>query len=558
MSSHNSPNLEATNTSAEEKAAGLTKEESLNRSQDAEAMYDATNEPKRWYNQGLRVGGKQLPPFNSSMVQLIMVSFVCFLCPGMFNALSGTGGAGLPKEYFATAANANVALYCTFATIGFLSGTIINRLGVKWTIAIGGLGYALNSASYLCFNHTHNTGFVIASGAILGVCAACLWAGQGVIIMAYPTESEKGKYLAIFWMIFNLGAVIGAIIPLAQSADNTSEAGATDGTYAAFLALMIVGAIVAFLLMPTASVIKSDNTKVIVKSHPTWTSEIIALGKILLVDWHIIFLFPMFISANWFYTYQFNEYNGARFNLRTRSLNSLVYWAAQILGAAVWGWFLDRKWFSRPTHAKILHSIVFVFTMVVWGGGYAAELSFHRKEKSFEWMWLHGNKDTNPYTTDSIDWTDGGYGGWVVLYIFYGVYDAVWQTYTYWLMGALSNSSRKIALYAGFYKGLQSAGAAVVWRLDAIHIPFRNVFASTWALCGASLLLALPTVLTKIQPHADLEADAQFTDNIHADELAHRIGLQDEKEFYGAPEHHDDITTDAPVTTKTNADRHYE
>jgi hypothetical protein len=32
--------------------------------------------------------------FASPKIQLAMVSFVCFLCPGMFNALGGMGGGG--------------------------------------------------------------------------------------------------------------------------------------------------------------------------------------------------------------------------------------------------------------------------------------------------------------------------------------------------------------------------------------------------------------------------------------------------------------------------------
>lgn len=31
-------------------------------------------------------------------------------------------------------------------------------------------------------------------------------------------------------------------------------------------------------------------------------------------------------------------------------------------------------------------------------------------------------------------------------------------------MGSLSNNSRKLANFAGFYKGIQSAGAAITWR----------------------------------------------------------------------------------------------
>ena len=38
------------------------------------------------------------------------------------------------------------------------------------------------------------------------------------------------------------------------------------------------------------------------------------------------------------------------------------------------------------------------------------------------------------------------------LYIFYGFFDAVWQTSVYWFMGSLTNNGRKLANFAGFYK----------------------------------------------------------------------------------------------------------
>lgn len=103
----------------------------------------------------------------------------------------GLGGNGLPAEYTSTAANCNVALYATFSVFGFFGGSFVNRLGAKWVIAFGGIGYALYSGAYLCFDHTQNKGFVIAAGAILGVCAGLLWAGQGVIVLSYATEDLK-------------------------------------------------------------------------------------------------------------------------------------------------------------------------------------------------------------------------------------------------------------------------------------------------------------------------------------------------------------------------------
>lgn len=62
---------------------------------------------------------------------------------------------------------------------------ILSR-GTKWTMAIGGIGYCVYSAAFLCYNHTQNEGFVIFSGALLGFCAAFLWCAQGVVMMVSP------------------------------------------------------------------------------------------------------------------------------------------------------------------------------------------------------------------------------------------------------------------------------------------------------------------------------------------------------------------------------------
>ena len=63
-----------------------------------------------------KIGKYESPWIASPLVQLIIVAFVCFLCPGMFNALSGMGGGGQVDAHAAD--NANVALYSTFAVVG--------------------------------------------------------------------------------------------------------------------------------------------------------------------------------------------------------------------------------------------------------------------------------------------------------------------------------------------------------------------------------------------------------------------------------------------------------
>jgi len=68
--------------------------------------------------------------------------------------------------------------------------------------------------------HEDAGGFVIAAGAILGLCAGLLWTAQGSLMLAYPTEDQKGKSIGIFWSIFNLGGVVGAAVSLARNFDS--------------------------------------------------------------------------------------------------------------------------------------------------------------------------------------------------------------------------------------------------------------------------------------------------------------------------------------------------
>lgn len=166
--------------------------------------------PTGWKYRSLKLGSYRFPWYASPPSQLLVVSLVCFLCPGMFNALGGLGGGGQVDT--TTADEANIALYATFAVVGFFAGTLTNRLGVKFALSFGGLGYCIYTASFLCYSHTKNRGFNIFAGVLLGACAGLLWSAQGAIMMSYPKEESKGRYIAWFWIIFNLGAVIGSLV----------------------------------------------------------------------------------------------------------------------------------------------------------------------------------------------------------------------------------------------------------------------------------------------------------------------------------------------------------
>jgi len=155
------------------------------------------------------------------------------------------------------------------------------------------------------------------------------------------------------------------------------------------------------------------------------------------------------------------------------------------------GQLLDRKTLKRRTRAFTgwFVLIIFVFGVNAW---------------AFEYQKTY-TRESIAAGAPKIDITDADYPAHVWLYILMGMMDAMWQTTAYWMMGAMSNDPAKLAHFTGFYKSIQSAGAAGAWRADAVKIPFMNLFLSTWILLVAGLVFALPMLYLRVKEHTDLE-----------------------------------------------------
>ncbi|KAJ5352608.1 major facilitator superfamily domain-containing protein [Penicillium brevicompactum] len=453
---------------------------------------------KLWMYRSLHFGPLKIPCVASVSFQVTFVSLASFLCPGMFNAINGLGGGGQVNARDIN--NANTTLYCLFAVVGFFAGSIVNTIGLRLALLLGGLGYPIFVASLLVYNHTENTGFLIFAGGLLGISAALFWTAQGTVMISYPAEEKKGRTISLFWIVFNLGAVIGGLIPLAQNM-HSSTSSVNDGTYIGFIVLSTLGlALSAFLCNPSL-VRREDGSQIILMKNPTWKTEIKGLFHTLRTDWYIVFLFPMFFASNWFYTYHFQGVNLPVFNIRTRALNSVLYFGAQMVGASIFGTMLDNKRWRRSMRARGAAVVLFLLTMGIWSGGYEFQKTYTREQM-----------EAHPEL--KLDWTSSGYIGPMFLYIAYGIYDSAWQTYCYWLMGAMTNNSRKLAIFAGFYKGMQSAGAAIAPQLDAKRVSYMAQMLTCWGLLAFSLLFASPIIWTRTMDHSDIDEDLKFSDEI--------------------------------------------
>ncbi|KAL3685999.1 hypothetical protein R1sor_004021 [Riccia sorocarpa] len=401
--------------------------------------------------------------YDSPLVQIVVLGVLCFCCPGMFNAINGLGAVG--KADATTTDNANTALAVTFATCSLIAGAVFNILGHRVTLFLGGLAYVLYIGSYL----SYAPAFVITAGGVLGVGAGFLWASQGAIMISYPEERNKGKYFGLFWSIFNMGGVLGSLIPLIIEW-NSGKSSVSTATYISFMVIMFCGTLLSLALLPPSRVTRNDGEAISMHQYSSWKLEAVEVAK-LFGDWRMLALLPMFFASNWFYTYQFNCFNGGGlFTTRTRAFNGTFYWFAQILGSNLMGNFLDseRVSTSRRRRAEIGLVVLLILTTTTWGGGYAFQRSFTRRS-----VFLLEQK---------IDLKDSRqFAGPVTLYTCYGFFDAFWQTYCYWIMGALTNDTRTAARYSGFYKAVQNAGAALAGQVDAHKVSFMNQLIINWA-----------------------------------------------------------------------------
>ncbi|GAB5587824.1 hypothetical protein Unana1_02724 [Umbelopsis nana] len=392
----------------------------------------------------------------------------------MFNAVNGMGGAGQadPK----TADDANTALSVTFTVCSLIGAPVYNIFGHR-VIIPAALTYVLYIGSYL----TPNSGFTIATGALLGIGAGFLWTAQAGIMMSYPSEAEKGKFFATFWMIFNLGATMGAAIGTGKEWASGQTSTVSVGTYIAFMVIMGIGAFLALALLPPGKVIRADGTPVSLHKFSNWKREAIQI-LLLFKDWKMLILVPLFAGSNWFYTYQFQVYNGGGyFNLRARTFNNMFYWMFQIIGAGLFGFLLDWKILgNRRMRAYVGNTFTLVFISALWIGCIFIQQRFTRESV----VALKAD------TTLQMDVFSPGYGGLLIEYALFGAGDAIYQGFIYWLLGTMTNDTERAARYGGFYKTIQNAANAIVGQVDAIGTPYMTELAVSFALNGAGLLLA--------------------------------------------------------------------
>eukprot|EP01134_Creolimax_fragrantissima_P003476 CFRG3476T1 len=473
----------------------------------------------------------------SGFVQNIFVGLIAFCCPGMFNALQGLGNAGGDDPVIVGAMNAT--LYGFFAIAGFFGGSLFNILGNKLLMALGGFTYVVYAvAVYLWGQNADFAPFGIAAAALLGVGAGCLWTAQGAMTLTYCSDKRRGQFTAIFWVLFNLGAMAGGLITMGvewsqeeqlvqakgSESDVVLESGSiTPLSYFLFCGIMGFGVVMAMLLLVHPSKIeKDDGEKVKIAPASTFQVEIWSVIT-LLGNTNMQLLSLLFLQSNWYYTYSFNAFNGSLFQPASRGLNSAIFWGMQMIGATVMGVFiLDPSCCTRTdVRRRAIMGILFVGFVNITQWALTAAYQFHT-----------GYDKNNP-PTHLFSVQTGGVEYWVptLIFAYMGFVDAVIQTYAYWIIGALSSSTNVVSRYFGFYKSVQSLGACIAWSLEFGKVSYDIQMLICIAL---AIFCLLPTFWVAISlPDDQVGIPSSVDETTAAVDLATAIVESEERELYG-------------------------
>ncbi|KAL4907090.1 hypothetical protein BDW74DRAFT_176691 [Aspergillus multicolor] len=348
------------------------------------------------------------------------------------------------------------------------SGSLVaNRVGLKNALIFGTTGYCIYAASLYTNNRYGTEWFIYLGAAACGITAGVFWAAEGSIMISYPMESQRGRYLA-YWLAYrNGGSIIGGIINLAFNYSGKTTGKLDWRTYIVFAALQCIAPFVALLLSPADKVQRADGEKVKTADRIPTLQELKEVLKILIRK-DFILLIPFFFYATFLLSYA-SSYLTLYFSVRARALASLISALAQITANFFFGSFLDWHRFSLNQRARY----AYIFIMALFGG---------------TWIWgavVQHSYELNP---PNLDWVDSGFGrGWA-FYIMMQVNFALAYNYGYWLAGYVARDPADVIRLTSTVRAVEAAGGAVASGLSSTSAPLIAALGVNFGLWGLAVV----------------------------------------------------------------------
>ena len=437
--------------------------------------------------------------FRSVPFQILVACGVSFTAPGMWDALGGLGAGGAAEPYAVSAANALV--YGLFSVVCVAAGAINNRIGLKYGLALGAIGYPLYGAGLYTNNQNSNTWFLLFGSAFCGISAGFFWAAEAAIIIGYPSPGDRAFFLAVWQTAKASGPIVGGAINLGLNAQRKTLGSVSSATYIVFIVIMCLGLPIALFLSPAHRLWRKDGTKVVIDKAASWGAEFKAVGK-LFISRRILLLLPAFFIS-YFYNGFMSTWLTTYFTVRSRAFSSFFTNFAGIFSSFIIAFLLD----NQKIHIKTRGRIAFLSIITILVG---------------TWIWasILQNEFYNAAESPVFDWFQGGFGKSYALVFFWQFGGQAFQQFLYWLVGQYATNLSDLSHHTGILRGVEALGQTVAWAMQSEG--GANHFVSIGINFGFTVLCVVPTwiVLSELEGSHEVkvtEEEVQADDKLAGD-----------------------------------------
>lgn len=388
----------------------------------------------------------RIPFFRSTLFQILVVGLCAFCAPGIWNAMNGLGVGGSQTPQLVNTAN---ALLYAFMTITCFAGPwMTNLIGFRWTLATGALGYPLYAAGLYLNNRFGPTWLVYVGSTTCGISAGFFWSVEGAIATGYPEQHKRGRYIATWFTFRNFGNIVGGAISLALNVGSAQKGKVGYETYLGFIAIQCLGFFFGLLLSNPDQVRRNDGTRIEAPRGIVWRVELREMWR-LVRSRSILLLVPLFLYFGWMQAYP-GTYLATYFTVRSRALGSFMSAIVGTIATWLGGSLVDLPWIkSRQKRA------IFVFALI-------AALN------STTWIWAVIIQNEYRRTLPVLDWEDqSSFGRGFGVYMLERVSQGMVENYIYWCIGNLSDSPGDQIRYSSLLRGIETAGVAVSFGVQA-------------------------------------------------------------------------------------------
>ncbi|KAG7529371.1 hypothetical protein FFLO_05723 [Filobasidium floriforme] len=363
----------------------------------------------------------------------------------MADAISGLGGGGQATPYTVNAATA--ASYSAVATVSLLGGPLASRLGVKALLIFGAVTFPINGSAYYVNSRYGIQWYLIFGRFVYGLGFGAWYVAEAAIILSYPEERSRGKYLAVWVMSRNLGQLVGGSISLARNIKMAGAGAIATSTYLIFVGIEAAAFPISWLISPPHKVRRNDGTAI----RPGQKLPIV--DELWLVWAALKHKRTLLLSAYFFYSYFYGGVLGTYltlyFSVRARAMSSIIVPGGIIVFVFLYGLILDNKRWNMKRRAQIGFIVVTVPTLV-----------------SFCWLVANQKKfiDKPP---GKMDWTASGWANAYVPFYMMQILGYMCQTYIYWLISCFADDVNANARNGGVFRAIEAIGQAVSYGINA-------------------------------------------------------------------------------------------